>query len=82
MNYNQVKECLKDCKPFKHGQSMSGKIEGVKYIVYSYTTPIAQYNFVTKSIWITFTKYSHTTTRQTNLCKAYLAHNLIGSRTL
>ena len=69
-NYAQIeRELIPLLKPFKHSHSMSAKFEGDAYVVYSYSTVIAEYDTATNKWTFNETKYSVTTSRQQHLVK-------------
>jgi hypothetical protein len=69
-NYAQIeRELIPMLKPFKHSDSMSAKFEGDNYVVYSYSTIIAEFDTATGKWTFNETKYSVTTSRQQNLVK-------------
>ena len=70
-NYRTIPSLLAERKPFK-ANTMSAKIEGNEYVIYSYSTPIAWVDLDSGDKTFNETRYSVTTSRQQNLCKAYL----------
>lgn len=68
-NYKQIETLLAEKAEFKHGYSMSAEMQGEQYVVFSYSTAIAKYNFNTGEWWINLQKYSVTTSKQQNIIK-------------
>ena len=69
--YNEIPSLLSKRSEFE-GNSMSARFDGAGiYTVLSYSTPIATVHHET-GVWISETKYSRTTSRHQNLCKAWL----------
>ncbi len=72
-SYNQIggpNGLLANRRPFE-GNSMSAIVDAYgEYIVYSYATIIAQAD--ASRVVVVPDYYSHTTTRQQNLCRAWL----------
>lgn len=68
-NYKQIEELIGFKQDFKHGYSMTAKREGDEYVIWSYNTVIARYDFDTAKWWIDPAKYSKTTSKQQNIIR-------------
>ncbi len=75
-NYKEIETLLALKENFKHGYSMSGQRVASslrdladEYVVWSYRTVIARYNFANGEWWINENKYSVTTSKQQNIIK-------------
>ncbi len=68
-NYKQVEELIGFKENFKHGYSMSAETENGEYVIWSYRTVIARYNFNDGKWWINPNKYSVTTSKQQNIIR-------------
>lgn len=60
LNYSHVRQLIELRKPFDHS-SMSAQWIDDKYVVYSYSTPIAILDTHHKQLWLTQSSYSNTT---------------------
>ena len=78
VTYKTVGDCIKQRLPFTNNQgNFRGEFEGGvcgcgcdvlsnKYVIYSYSTIIAVYNYIEGRWWVTNEKYSKTTSRPLN----------------
>jgi hypothetical protein len=68
-NYTQVEELIGFRETFKHGRSMSAETKNGEYVIWSYSTVIARYDFDAGKWWINPNKYSVTTSKQQNIIR-------------
>lgn len=69
-NYRQIEDRLELFQPFR-GNSMTGNwtADNETFVVWSYSTIIAEYDATTGNAWINHRRYSRTTSRQQNLIR-------------
>lgn len=69
MNYSEIRDALRRNEPFEHSGTMTGRVNGDRYEVYSYRTLIAYRMLNGAGTWLTGQKYSKTTSRQCNIIR-------------
>lgn len=72
-NYKQIEKLIFDRKPFKHGDSMKAVVEDNGYVIYSYRTVIARFDFDSCEWAFDTSYYSATTSRQQSLIRRALS---------
>lgn len=70
-NYRQIPSLLQRRAPFRGNSMRAERGTDGTYSVYSYTTLIVYVN-ANGGIWVTQLRYSPTSSRHTNLCRAWL----------